>query len=545
MCLNPVTIQNPGFRKRQYASQYGNLVQVPTALRPSTEKIQVACGKCAECRAAKYNAVLQRSLVESMSAYLFFITLTYDNDHIPCLKFPDGTKIYFADYRDITLMFKRLRDSNILGEREFRYLCVNEYGDKTNRPHWHIILYAARMSSDDKTTPYWIEKTLFDNIQKLYVTNKGTRKNPVYEPLFTYSIHYDAVTGKPKSNYTVKYVEPSNPVQQMTDFLIPDLATVKSTRYLTGYVQKPSEFDAAVDKYLLKYKDDPILLQKLRALYRGQIRYSKGFGCGFMNGKKYYLPRISVRCSSNAIFYSDLCKNLPNTYKEFGDLYPELVVELDKFIKYDIYRRYRKLNWKKCLSMMTTDEYMYHCIYVKYFKKEFTQKYRNYFKREKNTQATVSYYYHYSHRNSYYSAPSVNTVKPEDSPVYRFLRKGVEEGIASKVPYLAFKMIGQQRFTALCKYYKERVCTIQDTDRMFQAIGVNSYEEWQTLFEKQKSNRISSLFSGNQVKYYDPHKKIYQPTCKSEKNCLYLHQYEGEGIYRYLLTNKKDVRINV
>lgn len=542
MCLNPVKITNPGFRKNQYASQHGNLVQVPTAIRPSTEKIEVACGKCQECRAAKYNAVLQRSLVEAMSSYLYFVTLTYDNDHIPSLKFPDGTQIYFANYDDVILMFKRLRDSGVL-DRDFRYLCVNEYGDKTNRPHFHIIIYVARLATDDQATPYWIEKKLYDNLKKFYAVNKGTRKDPVYEPLFTYITYMK--DGKQRSNYEVKYVQPSNPVQEMTDFLIPDLATVKTTRYLTGYVQKPSNFDAAVDKYLVKYKDDPILLQKLRALYRGQIRYSKGFGCGFINGKKYYLPRISVRCSSNAIFYSDLCKNLPDSYREFEELYPQLLEGLTQFINYDIYRRYRKLTFKKCLSMMTTEQYMYHCMYVKYFNKEFTQRYKNYFKREKNTQATVSYYYHYSHRNSYYSAPSVTTTKPEDSPVYRFLRKGVEEGIASKVPYLAFKMIGQQKFTALCKYYKERVCTISDTERMFQAIGVNSYEEWQTLFVKQKNNRISALFSGNQLKYYDPHKKIVQNTCKSQKNCLYLRQYEEEGIYRYLLTNKKDLRINV
>lgn len=542
MCLNPVTITNPGYRKNQYASQHGNLVQVPSAIRPKAEKIEVPCGKCVECRAARYNAVLQRSLVESMTAYMFFVTLTYDNDHIPSLKFPDGTQIYFANYEDIILMFKRLRDANVL-DRDFRYLCVNEYGDKTNRPHFHVIIYVARLATDNQTTPYWIEKTLYDNLKKFYAVNKGTRKDPVYEPLFTYITYMK--DGKQRSNYEVKYVEPSNKVREMTEFLIPDLATVKTTRYLTGYVQKPNNFDASVDKYLLKYKDDPILLKKLRALYRGQIRYSKGFGCGFVNGKKYYLPRISVRCSSNAIFYSDLVKNLPVSYQEFCDLYPDLSVELDKFRNYDIYRRYRKLTFKKCLSMMTTDQYMYHCMYVHYFKKEFTLRYKNYFKREKNTQATVSYYYHYSHRNSYYAPPTVTTTKPEDSPVYKFLRKGVEEGIASKVPYLAFKMVGQQKFTALCRYYKERVCTIEDTERMFKAVGVSSYEEWQNLFVKQKNNRTATLYSGNQAKYFNPHKKIVQNTCKSQKNCLYLRQYEEEGIYRYLLTNKKDLRINV
>lgn len=537
MCLNPITITNPNFGKSQYASQHGGLAKVPSNLSPSTKDMQVPCGKCAECRASRYNAILQRSLVESMSAYMYFVTLTYDNNHIPCLVFPDGKKIYFADYQHIKDLFKRLRNSECLGDREFRYLCVNEYGDTTNRPHFHIIIFVGKMDTDNKNTPYEIEAILFKNIQRLYATNVGTRKDPVYQPLFTYARWFNWHKNRFEDNYRVTYVEPTNPLEQMQTFLVPDLATVKTTKYLIGYVQKPSDFETAVEQYLKKYENDPLMQDQLKRLFKSHIRYSKGFGCGFMNGKKYYLPRISVRASSNAIYYSDLAKCLPKTYQEFAELYPDQAEELQHFIKADIYRKYRKLRWKECLSYMSTEDYMHHCMYVRYFKKEFTEKYRNYFRRDKNTQATVSYYYKYSHRNSYYAPPTVSTTKPEDSPVYRFLRKGVEEGIASKVPYLAFKMIGQQKFTALCRYYKERVCTIEDTIRMYQAVGVSNYEEWQALFVKQKNTRKQALAKGNQAKYFNEYKKIEQKTCKDEKNALYL--YSGENMYRYTLSDKR------
>lgn len=538
MCLNPITITNPSFGKRSYASQHGDLVQVPKAFTPNTKEMKVPCGKCPECRASRYNAILQRSLVESMTAYMYFVTLTYDNHHIPCLKFPDGKKIYFADYQHIIDLFKRVRNQEIL-DRDFRYLCVNEYGDSTNRPHFHIIIFVARKDTDKITTPYDIERTLFENIKKLYAINVGTRKEPEYQPLFTYHRWYNPLKNRVEDNYRVTYVKPTTPLNQMQEFLVPDLTTVKTTKYTVGYVQKPSDFEVSVEKYLQKYKDDAVMHNQLKRIFKSQIRYSKGFGCGFTNGKKYYLPRISVRASANAIYYSDLMKVLPKTYYEFQELYPDQAEELEAFRKYDIYRRYRKLSWNKCLKHMTTEQYMNHCIYVKYFKKEFTQRYKTYFKRDTNTQATVSYYYNYAHRNYYYSPPTVFTTKPEDSPVYRFLRKGVEEGIASKVPYLAFKMIGERRFTALCRYYKERICTIDDTRRMYAAVGVANYEEWQALFEKQKNNRISTLFAGNQLKYYNEYKKIIQSTCKNEKNCLYLHQYQGEDMYRYLLSNRK------
>jgi len=64
----------------------------------------------------------------------FFITLTYDQKHLPS----DGS----LRPRDFQLFFKRLRGLLDYGSLPtFRYFGVGEYGDRSFRPHYHAIIF--------------------------------------------------------------------------------------------------------------------------------------------------------------------------------------------------------------------------------------------------------------------------------------------------------------------------------------------------------------------------------------------------------------------
>lgn len=65
-----------------------------------------------------------------------FLTLTYDNDHLP----KHGQLIK----RDLQLFFKRLRKS----AGRFRYVACGEYGEQSRRPHFHVALFGLDFSSD-------------------------------------------------------------------------------------------------------------------------------------------------------------------------------------------------------------------------------------------------------------------------------------------------------------------------------------------------------------------------------------------------------------
>lgn len=96
----------------------------------------VRCGKCVFCRRARAEEIGVRAMLE-MKSYPAdiphaFITLTVSDDHMSEV-FPSGR----LDHRPFQLFMKRLRKSGIV----CRYLMCGEYGEKTHRPHYHVILF--------------------------------------------------------------------------------------------------------------------------------------------------------------------------------------------------------------------------------------------------------------------------------------------------------------------------------------------------------------------------------------------------------------------
>ncbi|QCS36134.1 replication initiator protein [Capybara microvirus Cap1_SP_137] len=96
--------------------------------------IEVPCGKCPECRNARKIEWVGRCLAEmETTPFTYFLTLTYDNDHLV----PVPTK------REAQLFIKRLR--KII---PCRYLIVGELGDLSNRAHYHAIIFSKKEFSD-------------------------------------------------------------------------------------------------------------------------------------------------------------------------------------------------------------------------------------------------------------------------------------------------------------------------------------------------------------------------------------------------------------
>lgn len=98
--------------------------------------IVVPCGRCLLCRSRKSNELACRCIAETnrWNAIPFFITFTYAPKFLPS----DGVR-----KSDLQLFFKRLRsrlDSYRI-EHQLRYFAVAEYGHKTGRAHYHVILW--------------------------------------------------------------------------------------------------------------------------------------------------------------------------------------------------------------------------------------------------------------------------------------------------------------------------------------------------------------------------------------------------------------------
>lgn len=99
----------------------------------------VPCGKCLPCLARKRDAWVVRLKEElKTSSSCFFITLTYDDDHVP-ISYVGDEKIQVLNKRDVQLWLKRLR--KMIEPHKVRYFLTSEYGLKTFRPHYHLLLF--------------------------------------------------------------------------------------------------------------------------------------------------------------------------------------------------------------------------------------------------------------------------------------------------------------------------------------------------------------------------------------------------------------------
>ena len=101
----------------------------------------VPCGKCLSCRCDYSREWSNRMILELRNHdKAIFLTLTYNNEHLPFSDkgFPSLNK------RDVQLFLKRLRKH--FCDRKIRYYLAGEYGSRTQRPHYHAIIYGIGIS---------------------------------------------------------------------------------------------------------------------------------------------------------------------------------------------------------------------------------------------------------------------------------------------------------------------------------------------------------------------------------------------------------------
>ena len=94
--------------------------------------LSIPCGRCMGCRLEKSRQWATRCLHESkLHAENCFVTLTFDQDHVP----KDGS----LDRKHVQDFVKRLRRK--FEDRKIRVIYCGEYGDRLSRPHYHLCLF--------------------------------------------------------------------------------------------------------------------------------------------------------------------------------------------------------------------------------------------------------------------------------------------------------------------------------------------------------------------------------------------------------------------
>lgn len=134
MCVAPIPLKNHTAKhsfNKPFSGAKSDIINVP-------------CGKCVECRKTHVNGWIFRLSNEfkaSTTKQAWFITLTYTDDNLP---FTEDGEVTLS-YRDHQLYMKRLRKS--LPGEQIKYFTTGEYGDRTDRPHFHSIIFNADQQS--------------------------------------------------------------------------------------------------------------------------------------------------------------------------------------------------------------------------------------------------------------------------------------------------------------------------------------------------------------------------------------------------------------
>ena len=129
------------------------------------------CGQCLPCRINRKRLWTNRIVLESLNHEKnCFITLTYDEQHHP----KDGS----LDISHYQKFLKRLRRA--ITPRKVRYFFVGEYGEQTQRPHYHAALFGVGEEDSELIDHCWGRGfTMIGDLNKdsaQYITGYVTKK---------------------------------------------------------------------------------------------------------------------------------------------------------------------------------------------------------------------------------------------------------------------------------------------------------------------------------------------------------------------------------
>lgn len=141
-CFTPMTIKNPKVTGKEY--------------------IKVPCGKCEACVMNRASQWYVRLLMQQRySDNAVFVTLTYNDEHLPLRITEDGVLLADVCREDVRHYHARLRKS--LGptkSKALKYFLISEYGpNPTNgwlhRPHYHAIYFNLDKEDYGKLERAW------------------------------------------------------------------------------------------------------------------------------------------------------------------------------------------------------------------------------------------------------------------------------------------------------------------------------------------------------------------------------------------------------
>jgi len=231
--------------------------------------LYVPCGHCLYCQEHKASDWFFRQMSEaSVSDCVFFVTLTYN----------EFFKEPISKYT-LQCLFKRLRFAGL----KFRYIALAEYGPRTNRPHYHILMFVRdRYYETAESFKRFLENYWYQGFVNVKIPTKNHHKYiaKYSKTLFVDTPSWKLYSRRPgigmETDYARmaldSYLENGERVVHTTDgdFWLPDIYVRKwkdehcwRTYYPGWKYDPPDEYDISAYLFDLKTAYDKFRARKL------------------------------------------------------------------------------------------------------------------------------------------------------------------------------------------------------------------------------------------------------------------------------------------
>lgn len=221
-------------------------------------KIKVPCGQCIGCRLDYARNWALRSWHE-VNTYGYdnnmFITLTYNNEHLP-----ENNSL------DVKVMQDFLKRLRYYAGNDVRYMLCGEYGEKRGRPHYHLCIYNYVFPDINWSKPYAFDKSK----GVMYYRSNFLENNLWTKPYSNESLGFSLI-GKvtfESANYVARYI--TKKVRSKDEKYLYELYHGRQREFMT-MSRRPGLGNEFVNRY---YKDI----------------FNNGY-CVFGNGYKAPIPR--------------------------------------------------------------------------------------------------------------------------------------------------------------------------------------------------------------------------------------------------------------
>ncbi|UDN67731.1 replication initiator protein [robinz microvirus RP_104] len=249
----------------------------PLKARQSEIPMRLRCGKCIGCRLDNIASWSLRCTHEAkMHQASSFITLTYDDEHLP----PD----YSVNLRTFQLFMKRLRKELPM---KIKFYGCGEYGDLENRPHYHALIFGWDFHNDrklhkvTKDGPLYTSPTLnkvwpygFNTVGQVtyksagytagylktrsaennsYTTNKYTRTHPITSDVVRVEPEFGTMSG----GLGLSFIQKFKSDYATSDFFVVDGQQVAVPRYYTLKLTEEEQSKIKTKRQISKQRIKP------------------------------------------------------------------------------------------------------------------------------------------------------------------------------------------------------------------------------------------------------------------------------------------------